>query len=101
VTLTLEDTNVGTTTALEDGSFSSSIALPLVSIGVHDVVATCADVTIHTPITVVLSTSAPESGETALGAVLGFFVLLALAFILIRPQSGVTLGALPGRAVDD
>lgn len=94
VDFTLEGQHVGSAIAAPDGTFTSHIQVPLLAVGVHDVVAQCAAVTIRTPITIVLSTAAPAAAATVIAAVIGFFVLLGLALVFLRPQEGTTLSAI-------
>ena len=80
--MTIDDRPVGRATADGEGRFEATLSLEGLGIGRHLVVATCGGARLEVPLDLVVTAS---RGGTALasaaaaGAVLCFFVLLALA----------------------
>jgi hypothetical protein len=82
VTLSINGTTVGATTANDEGAFSASIKPPVAKAGQVTVTATCGSTTLATLLALVTTStvSAPEGGA----AIFGVFVLVG--FVLLRGQ---------------
>lgn len=85
VVLRVGDRVVGRAGVNAAGAFVSELALPLLEVGRHAVVATCGTVDLSTPIDVVLTTVVGTGSTGTVGLVLAFFVLCSL-FVFRAPD---------------
>jgi hypothetical protein len=89
VELTLDARPISSTTTDARGQFEIPFTVPSAAIGRHALTATCNGIVLTTPLDYVLTASnggASRAGAATIGAILVFFVLLALQ--ILRPTGG-------------
>jgi hypothetical protein len=81
---------VGTTSADDSGAFQAELSLPSLAVGRHEVVATCGDTILRSPIDIVVVTASNGAASSAtIGVVLCFFVLFGM-LVFRSPQESET-----------